>query len=186
MTNHTHMPGARRILVVANGAVEAEALRRATGLRVGDERRAEVRVIAPALNSRLRHWVSDEDGARASAGARLAVTLEGLCAAGIEASGQVGDADPLQAIADELFDFRAEEIVLAAPFERRPHWATGDLVGQVRRRLARTVVHVVEGTEIGSSKPTRGRAGSVRKAASAVVAIYSAGRLPCDGLEANG
>jgi hypothetical protein len=29
---------------------------------VGDERRTDVRVIAPALNSRLCHWLSDEDG----------------------------------------------------------------------------------------------------------------------------
>ena len=74
--------GNRRILVVLNGIVEAEAFRRATGLGRRDEQQAEVRVIAPALNSRIRHWLSDEDEARRRAHLRLAATLESLCAAG--------------------------------------------------------------------------------------------------------
>ena len=82
-------------------------------MHVGDESRAEVRVIAPALVSRLRYWLSDDAEARRNAALRLAAGLESLCAAGIEAHGQVGDADPLLAIADALFHFDAEEIVIA-------------------------------------------------------------------------
>jgi hypothetical protein len=193
MTSQNHTPGTRRILVVANEIVEVKALRSATGLQAGTAQRAEVRVIAPALNSRLRHWLSDEDGARASAGLRLAVSLESLCAAGIEADGQIGDADPLQAIADALFEFRAEEIVLATPPGRRSHWATRDLVEQVRRRFAQKVVHVVvepgEDVEIGPASSTRRRVRGVRTAASAALSmasVHPTGSLVCERIEANG
>jgi hypothetical protein len=74
-------------------------------------------VVAPALNSRLRHWISDEDVARRAAEERLAFCLERLTRAGLEARGVVGDADPLQAIADALYDFAANEIVIATSQE---------------------------------------------------------------------
>jgi len=134
--------GNRKILVVANQIVEGRALREAIGLQVGDEWRAEVRVIAPALNSRLRHWLSDEDEARRNAARLLADELESLSAAGIEADGHVGDADPLQAIADALHQFGAGEIVIADQPSRRSHRLTRDLVGRARRRFAQIVVHI--------------------------------------------
>jgi hypothetical protein len=136
-------PHNRRILVVANGIVEGNAFRRATGLRRSDDQDAEVRVIAPALNSRLRHWLSDEDDARGQASLRLAATLENLCAAGINADGRVGDADPLQAIADALVEFQPEKIVIATQPGQRSNWATRDLFGHVQRRVARSVVQIV-------------------------------------------
>ena len=136
MANHRHSNtqarlGNRRILVVLNGIVEAEAFRRATGLGRRDEQQAEVRVIAPALNSRIRHWLSDEDEARRRAHLRLAATLESLCAAGIEADGRVGDADPLQAIDDALVEFHPEEIVIVTQPDRHSHWTTRDLPGKL-------------------------------------------------------
>ena len=45
-------------------------------------------VCTPALNSRLRYWASDEDGARAAAQERLDASLEELRALGIDASGR--------------------------------------------------------------------------------------------------
>jgi hypothetical protein len=44
---------------------------------------ARVLIVAPALNSRLRHWVSDEDEARAAAEERLTRSLERLRADGV-------------------------------------------------------------------------------------------------------
>ena len=37
-----------------------------------------VMVVAPAVNSRLRHWLSDDDGARRTAAERLAACLDRL------------------------------------------------------------------------------------------------------------
>ena len=59
-------------------------------------------VVCPALNSPLRHWASDEDGARAEAERRLGESLAALASAGVEARGEVGDADPVQAMDDAL------------------------------------------------------------------------------------
>jgi hypothetical protein len=75
---------------------------------------ANVLVVAPALNSRLRRWVSDEDRARRLAAERLRAYLDQLEKRGVHAEGRVGDADPLLAIADALAMFPADEIVIAA------------------------------------------------------------------------
>ena len=77
-------------------------------------RDAEVLVVAPALNSWLRHWLSDEDTARRRAEERVTAHLERLERSGVHAEGRVGDADPLLAIADALPTFPADEIVIAA------------------------------------------------------------------------
>jgi hypothetical protein len=83
-----------------------------------DLRDAEVLVVAPALNSRLRHWLSDEDGARRRAAERADACVEQLERSGAHASGRVGDPDPMQAIEDALPTFPADEVVIAAESEQ--------------------------------------------------------------------
>jgi nucleotide-binding universal stress UspA family protein len=100
-------------------------------------------VIAPALNSRLRYWLSDEDEARRSAYLRLADSLERLRAAGFEAVGRIGDPDPMQAIADALHEYGADQIVISTRREGRSHWLVRDVVERARRRFAQPVVQVV-------------------------------------------
>src|SRR3954466_10034690 len=51
----------RRVLVISNETVEAEILRDTIAARAD---RTQVLVVAPALNTRLRHWLSDKDPAR--------------------------------------------------------------------------------------------------------------------------
>ena len=96
---------------------------------------AEVFVVAPALNSRLRHWLSDDGGARRVAGERLAACLDRLERTGLHATGRVGDADPLQAVADTLPTFAADEIVIAAHPDRSRGLAKKVALG-VRERFA--------------------------------------------------
>jgi hypothetical protein len=79
-----------------------------------DAPNANVLVVAPALNSRLRRWASDEDRARRRAAERLRAYLDQLEKLGVHAEGRVGDTDPLLAIADALAMFPADEIVIAA------------------------------------------------------------------------
>ena len=66
-----------------------------------------------ALNSPLRHWASDEDGARPEAQRRLDASLASMRAAGIDARGEVGDGDPVQAIEDAVRTFRPDELIVA-------------------------------------------------------------------------
>ena len=79
---------------------------------------AEVLVVAPALNSWLRRWLSDDDHARRRAEERATAFVARLEQQGVHAAGRVGDADPLLAIADALPTFPADEIVIAAEPER--------------------------------------------------------------------
>jgi len=104
---------------------------------------ADVLVVAPALNSRLRHWLSDEDAARRKAAKRAAVCVDRLERAGVHAQGRVGDADPLQAIADALPTFAADEIVIAARAERS-HGLADELAARARRRFALPVLRFDE------------------------------------------
>ncbi len=59
----------RRILVIANETVGGAALREQIERLAAGSDDARVRVVCPALNSPLRHWVSDEDPARADGAA---------------------------------------------------------------------------------------------------------------------
>ena len=150
----------RRLLLIANEPLEPTALGAVIGLRAGEEP-AEALVIAPALNSRLRHWLSDDDEARRRASLRLAASLERLSAFGIEADGVVGDADPMQAITDALHGFDADEIVIATHPDGRSHWLTHDLVERAGRRFDQPVAQVI-GEPTEASMP--GPASSMRHA----------------------
>ena len=98
---------------------------------------ADVLVVAPALNSWLRRWMSDEDAARRRANERVAALVDRLEQSGIHAEGRVGDADPLQAIADALPTFAADQILIAAePARSTSTRLADDLVSRARRRFA--------------------------------------------------
>ena len=135
-------PHPHRVLVVANETVEGAELLAAIRdrTREGD---AEVYVVSPALNSRLRHWVSDEDGARGAAEQRLERSLDRLRAAGLDARGEVGDGDPVQAVEDALRVFGADEIVLSTHPEGRSHWLERGVVAAVGERFDVPLTHVV-------------------------------------------
>lgn len=131
----------RRVLVVANETVSGRILNTVIRARVGDAR--HVLVTAPALNSRLRHWMCDDAVARAEAEARLRECLQALARFGVTAKGVVGDADPLQAISDALQSFDADELVIATHPEERSHWLARRVVDRARKRFDLPVVHVV-------------------------------------------
>ena len=103
----------------------------------------EVLVVAPALNSRLRHWVSDTDDAVVAAEARLARAVESLREAEIEARGEVGDADPLSAIGDALAVFEADEVMISTHPPGRSHWLERNLIERALERHSVTVTHVI-------------------------------------------
>jgi nucleotide-binding universal stress UspA family protein/uncharacterized membrane protein len=133
--------GPRRILVVANETVAGRALRGEIVLRSLPD--AEVLVVCPALNSPIRHWASDEDNARAEAQKRLDGSLAALAQAGVAARGEVGDADPIQAMEDALRTFGADEIVLSTHPPGRSNWLEKDVVGRARESFALPLTHVV-------------------------------------------
>src|SRR3954447_20680587 len=103
----------------------------------------DVLVVVPALNSRLRHWLSDIDDAVARAHDRLDVALADLRTRGVGARGQVRDANPLAAIHDALAPFPASAIVIATLPPGQSNWLERGLIGKARARFDVPVTHVV-------------------------------------------
>jgi hypothetical protein len=146
-----------RVLVVANETVAGrklhDAIRRST---VG--RPSKVLVVSPALNSPLRHFVSDEGKARRQAQERLDRSLHALADAGIDARGEVGDADPLQAIDDTLRTFGADEIIISTHPEGRSNWLEKGIVSGAEQRFTVPITHVVvdlEAERAAATEPAR-------------------------------
>jgi len=145
------MTMAARILVVANETVEGDALHAAIEGAARGSGEAEVAIVAPALNSRLRHWCSDDDEARRAAELRLAHCVNRLGEAGIEAEGWVGDADPLQAIADALQTARADLLIVSTHPESRSNWLAHGVVDRARCRFGLPVVHIVADGDLSAA-----------------------------------
>ena len=138
-TDTTH-----RILVVANetvGATELATLLRARAAGVDED----VLVVCPALNSKLKTWTNEEDGAREAAQGRLDATIASLKAADVNAEGRVGDGDPLQALEDALRTFPADEIVISTHPPGRSNWLERGVVAEAERRYDVPVTHIVAG-----------------------------------------
>ena len=147
-----HPGGEFRLLVVANETVGGHALLSELRHRVSGKR-ADVYVVCPALNTRLKHWTSDEDGAREAARERLEASLAAMHSHGIDARGEVGDDDPIQAIEDVLDRFAPDELVISTHPEGRSNWLERDVVSSVRERFAVPVTHVIVDLEAESHQP---------------------------------
>ena len=135
-------PGEHRVLVVANEAVGGAELlahleAHAGGLAL------RVHVVAPALVSRLDQWTNDDGEARAAAQTRLDDSVAALRAAGLDADGELGDENPVQAVEDALRTFRPDELVLATRTPGSSSWLEQGVVEEVRERFALPVTHVV-------------------------------------------
>ena len=139
---HRSAEDEKRILVIANETVGGHALRE-TIKEKSEGVHEEVLVVCPALNSPLRHWASDEDAARAAAHQRLEASLARLREFGVSARGEIGDAEPLQAMEDALRTFGPDELIISTHPEGRSHWLERGIVEQARERFAVPITHVV-------------------------------------------
>jgi hypothetical protein len=105
----------RRLLAIVTDALDGpepiDEIR-----RIGDGGRSEVRVVVPAVEANaFRHTLGDIDEPREQAAERLRASLDSLQRSGVEASGEVGDPDPVQAAQDALRKSPADEVLI---FER--------------------------------------------------------------------
>jgi len=113
-------------------------------------------VVTPALNSRIKHWTSDDDDARARAHERLQTMLDALDRDGFTATGDIGDSDPVQAMEDGVRVFDADEVIVSTHPPGRSNWLEHDVVRRARERLDVPITHVVVDLERdrGLSPPT--------------------------------
>jgi hypothetical protein len=134
--------GGHRVLIVANETLSGGALRHEIEHRA-EGRDTELFVVTPALNSKIRHWTSDDDRARAAAHGRLQEMMDALDREGFKVQGDIGEADPIQAMEDALRVFEADEVIVSTHPPGRSHWLERDVVQRARDRFDVPVTHVV-------------------------------------------
>jgi hypothetical protein len=137
---HTVTATPERILVLANETADTDALVDVIAASASDG--AEVLAVAPALNSRLRHRLSDDDAARRRAKERLQRCVERLREAGVDATGWIGDADPLLAMRDALAFFDADVLIISTHPPGRSNWLAENVVERASHQFAGPILHV--------------------------------------------
>jgi hypothetical protein len=154
----------KRALVVANEKVSGERLVSAVLGHLGGGAE-EVFVVAPALaDSALDHIMGDVDAAIPAARERLETTLREFHQAGVEARGEVGDSDPIQAISDEIIKFEPDQILVVAHRDEEGAFAEKGLLEQAERDFDLPVLELVvtheaepELLDAKSTQPVAGR-----------------------------
>ncbi len=131
-----------RVLIVANQTATSPALIAELKERT---RRGAVRLhlVVPALNSRLRHWLSDSDQAVRLAQQRGEEARSLMAAHAVWVSVEIGDSVPIHAIADALAAFHADEILISTLPADRSHWLERGLIDRSRQRFGVPVVHII-------------------------------------------
>jgi hypothetical protein len=125
--------GGHRVLVLAVTEATPAAAQRIADITGSP---SDVRLLVPVPSHRLDRWLSAEDEARHEAEARLARSAGVLVAAGLPVSGSVGDADPAQALEDELRGYAADEVVLLSEGDKDPLGKVESRLGLPLRRVS--------------------------------------------------
>jgi hypothetical protein len=134
---------AKRALVVVNEQVAGSEVRDVLLEHLGKDV-CQVFVVAPALaDSALKHTMGDIDDAIEPARERLRGTLQELRDAGLNADGEVGDSDPVQAINDEIIKFDPEQILVVAHRDEEGAFAEKGLLEQAERDFDLPVTELV-------------------------------------------
>jgi hypothetical protein len=122
--------GVHRVLLVVDDACSADTL-----AALGHDGDTAVFVVAPAVSSRTARLTGDEH-AYGRAEEHLNETVAALQELGVEARGQVGSHDPVQAADDGLRAFPADEIVFALHGGDDTDWVERGVVELARARYA--------------------------------------------------
>ncbi len=137
---------ARTILLVGNQTLERDGLIEDVASRASAGEK--VLVLVPATHSGhdegdhaegpSREDVTDTAGV-ALARHRLRVCLDRLRAAGVDADGMVGSADPFTAVLQALAGQHVDEVLLSTLHPASSRWLAVDLPGRLRRHTHRPV-----------------------------------------------
>jgi len=128
-----------KLLVLTAEPISADVLREAAGDEADD---AEVMVVSPALtDSPLRFWVSDADAAIEHAESTVEETVERLDEEGVDAVGDTGESDPMQALEDALATFDADRVVVFTHPEAERDYLEEGFVEEAEHLLGVPVIH---------------------------------------------
>ena len=128
------MPATAHVLVVASLTATSKQLLEALKHRA-ERGPIQITLVLPAQGPGLR--------GREAVQARLEEALEGMRAAGLEAAGVVGDADPMEAVAECFDPARHDEAIVCTLPGRSSKWIEHDFPHRVARFTGVPVTHVV-------------------------------------------
>jgi hypothetical protein len=96
----------------------------------------DVRLVVPAVEANvLRHTMGDIDEPREQARKRLEASLLYLKRHGVEAQGEVGDPDPVQAAQDALLKAPADEVIFFEYEKGEERWFEGGMFEHAKESL---------------------------------------------------
>jgi hypothetical protein len=138
-------------LIVANQTLPSQALADAISQRIRSGVTA-FHVVVPAtpIGGGMT-W--DEDACRQEAKDRLDRFLRHLVARGVEATGEVGDRDPVAAVRDALRGRSIDEVVLSTLPPGISRWLGQDVPSRLRSTVSMPVDVVYESAATAAAKP---------------------------------
>jgi hypothetical protein len=143
----------RHYLVVANQTLVSEELLEIVRARAISES-ATFHVVVPATPvTERRVWTHGK--AHALARDRLDHALKQFAELGADATGEVGDANPMAAIADVLWTKTFDGVILSTLPPGRSEWLRHDLPTRVARAFGVHVTHVIARKALNPGQPGR-------------------------------
>jgi hypothetical protein len=131
----------REVLVVANRTLGGAKLLDAVRARAA-EGPVRFRLVVPQSNPSAGLVIYDE-AVRESAQVRVDLALSAVASEGMEATGEVGDADPFSATMDAVAEHRPDEIIVSTHPAMSSGWLRRDLIERIKNATGLPVEHVV-------------------------------------------
>jgi hypothetical protein len=135
----------RHVLVVANQTLGGRALMEVLREQLADDDCA-IHIVVPATNP-ADHWVYTEGEARSLAEERLEQAMKRFDQLGCEATGEVGDSNPLYAIRDAIRERKVDAIIVSTLPPGISRWLGMDLPSRVERTFDIPVTHIIAEAE---------------------------------------
>jgi GABA permease len=149
----------RRILVVANETAASAAVANEVRSRGGI---ADILVVAPLTPPPVSEGssASEPEERLAEAKVRLRMALDAFAEVGLNARGELGDADPVRALDEVVGRFRPDELIIATHPQERSQWLAQDVVERARERFGLPTTHVVADLDEGRWEGEGGAVGT--------------------------
>jgi hypothetical protein len=131
----------RSYLVVGNQTLVGPALSAAIAERIAADDQAQFYIVVPATPIQ-DGFTWDEDKAQAAAQERLEAMIANLLTMGVEATGEVGHKDPVEAARDAMRRHPVDEVILSTLPPGISRWLGQDAPSRLKAAVSVPVVVV--------------------------------------------
>jgi hypothetical protein len=136
----------KEVLVVANRTLGGAKLLEAVRARAASGEPVRFRLVVPQSKPSAGFVIYDET-VRESAQVRVDLALSAVSEEGIEATGEIGDADPFLATMDAVAVRRPDEIIISTHPVTHSGWLRRDLLERIHNASGLPVEHIVVDVE---------------------------------------